>query len=160
MNTADRSITQLDTALRRRFEFKELMPGPELLKDAPVKTEIDLVTFLTKINERIEYLFDREHQIGHAYFMGCETKDDVDNVMRHKVIPLLVEYFYEDWNKVVAVLEENKPGDGKFEGLFIDRVEISQPPAWNPEGNEEPRYRWTVKDTFGDKCYPKPKSPQ
>lgn len=146
MNTADRSIALLDTALRRRFSFREIMPDPKLLSDN-VKG-INLQALLTTINERIEYLFDREHQIGHAYFMGAKTRAAVDDVMRDKVIPLLAEYFYEDWNKVAAVL-----GDAAGEGHFLERVTLKPPAGMDADGNAETRYRWHVKRPFAENAY-------
>ena len=145
MNTADRSIALLDTALRRRFEFRELMPDPSIL--APVH-DIDLGRLLATMNERIEYLFDREHQIGHAYFIRCQNREDVDAVMRHKVIPLLAEYFYEDWSKVAAVLGDAAESDGSKEGRFIDRIRLQPPKGTAQDDETNNRYRWKVRDTF------------
>ncbi|SIT18056.1 AAA domain (dynein-related subfamily) [Achromobacter sp. MFA1 R4] len=145
MNTADRSIALLDTALRRRFEFRELMPDVSLLGTV---SGIDLAALLATINERIEYLFDREHQIGHAYFIRCETRRDIDEVMRHKVIPLLAEYFYEDWGKVAAVLGDGDDRDGEHKGSFIERRRLKAPKGLGNGEDSAPRYRWSVRDTF------------
>lgn len=145
MNTADRSIALLDTALRRRFEFRELMPNATLLGTVD---GIDLAAMLTTINERIEYLFDREHQIGHAYFMRCEKRADVDDVMRHKIIPLLAEYFYEDWAKVAAVLGDANDGEDTRDVGFIDRQQLKAPDGIVGSEDVAPRYRWSVRKIF------------
>jgi 5-methylcytosine-specific restriction protein B len=145
MNTADRSIALLDTALRRRFEFRELMPDATLLR--PVDG-IDLSALLATINERIEYLFDREHQIGHAYFISCRSRGDVDEVMRHKIIPLLTEYFYEDWAKVAAVLGDGDDGEGDRDGHFLERRRLRAPTGLSTEDDAAPRYRWSIRKEF------------
>ena len=131
MNTADRSIALLDTALRRRFTFREMAPRIDLLG---TMDGIDLRVVLTAINDRIEYLIDREHCIGHAFFMGCQNREAIELVMRDKVIPLLQEYFFEDWGRIKAVL-----GDG-----FIGSRKIAPPP--NFEGDD--RDSWFVREPF------------
>lgn len=144
MNTADRSIALLDTALRRRFTFREMMPDASILEVAAEKCEIDLPRLLTTINERIEYLYDREHQIGHAYFTACSSRADVDEVMRHKVIPLLAEYFFEDWAKIAAVLGDLEPGEGSITGGFLKRAILNPPPGLE-DGDAVVRFRWQVR---------------
>lgn len=145
MNTADRSIALLDTALRRRFEFREMLPKPDTLQDAGQRCGLDLPRILTVLNERIEYLYDREHQIGHAYFINCASRDEVDVVMRYKVIPLLAEYFFEDWSKVAAVLGDGDPGDGPIHGGFMQREVLKAPPGMDEDGDGMPRFRWSVR---------------
>ena len=144
MNTADRSIALLDTALRRRFTFREMMPDASILEDAGQKCGIDLPRLLTTINERIEYLYDREHQIGHAYFTACRSRADVDEVMRHKVIPLLAEYFFEDWAKIAVVLGDLGPGDSSITGGFLKRAILNPPPGLE-DGDAVARFRWQVR---------------
>ena len=109
MNTADRSVEALDTALRRRFSFEEMLPEPELLKDKGENGsgkvgEINLEELLKTINERIEALVDRDHTIGHAFFMEVDSLDSLRNVFANKVIPLLQEYFYGDYAKMEMVI--------------------------------------------------------
>lgn len=117
MNTADRSLAMMDTALRRRFDFIEMMPKPELLANTVVD-DIDLEELLTVLNERIEILYDREHTLGHAFFMPVKKLVDANqqekaftalvSVFQNKIIPLLEEYFFEDWDKIRLVLADNQ----------------------------------------------------
>ena len=101
MNTADRSVEALDSALRRRFTFKEMMPKSELVPE-----ENNVRNIFEIINQRIEVLKDREHQIGHSYFMGVKNNEDLKAVFYDKIIPLLQEYFYGDYEKIQLVLGE------------------------------------------------------
>ena len=143
MNTADRSIALLDTALRRRFTFQELMPDPKVLSENV--GGINLRKLLSTVNERIEYLFDREHQIGHAYFTGCDSRSDVEDVMRHKVIPLLAEYFYEDWSKVAAVLGDGPAATRKH---FLEAISLQSPKGMSEDDLNGDKLRWSVKPEF------------
>lgn len=105
MNTADRSITSLDTALRRRFEFIEMMP--DVSKLSMDCEGINLQELLKAINTRIEYLLDREKTIGHAFFVSVENLEDLKKVFQNKIIPLLQEYFYNDYALINEVLNHN-----------------------------------------------------
>lgn len=125
MNTADRSVEALDSALRRRFTFKEMMPKSELVpKENYVRNIFEI------INQRIEVLKDREHQIGHSYFMGVENEDDLKDVFYDKIIPLLQEYFYGDYEKIQFVLGEGfvkKESESvKFAGDKSGDFEVSE----------------------------------
>ena len=107
MNTADRSIALLDTALRRRFVFEEMMPDashPGISTDAD---GVDCRELLAAMNRRITVLLDREHQIGHTYLLGVDTLAALASTFRTQILPLLQEYFYDDWEKIRAVLNDN-----------------------------------------------------
>ena len=110
MNTADRSVEALDTALRRRFSFVEMQPNPEILSEVE---NVDLSKLLETINQRIEVLIDKDHQIGHSYFIGIQGLEDLKRTFKDKIIPLLEEYFYGDFGKIGLVLG----------GAFIEPVE-------------------------------------
>jgi 5-methylcytosine-specific restriction protein B len=103
MNTADRSVEALDTALRRRFSFVEMLPDATKLKDKTIEG-IDLALLLNTLNERIEVLVDRDHTIGHAFFMNLETVSDLRSAFANKIIPLLQEYFYGNYRKMEMVI--------------------------------------------------------
>ena len=129
MNTADRSVEALDTALRRRFSFVEMQPNPEILSEVE---NVDLSKLLETINKRIEVLIDKDHQIGHSYFIGIQNIVDLQRTFKDKIIPLLEEYFYGDFGKIGLVLGgefiksvENEitfPKNFKYEeGFFEDK---------------------------------------
>lgn len=120
MNTADRSLAMMDTALRRRFDFIEMMPDLSLLSDIKVKG-IELEPLLERLNSRIEALYDREHTLGHAFFIPVKKALDTHYedsafeqlkwVFQNKIIPLLQEYFFDDWSKIRLVLADNQKSE-------------------------------------------------
>lgn len=124
MNTADRSLALMDTALRRRFDFVEMMPDLSLLSGTKVKG-IELEPLLEKLNSRIEALYDREHTLGHAFFMPVKNALDAGDeeaafkqlkiAFQKKIIPLLQEYFFDDWNKIRLVLADNQKQDDSLQ---------------------------------------------
>jgi hypothetical protein len=122
MNTADRSIEALDTALRRRFSFVEMMPNPELLKDKTVQG-INLKDLLSKINQRIEALIDRDHTIGHAYLIDVENDKDLKRAFKDKIIPLLQEYFFGDYGKIGLVLGNGFVKKGEIKDSIFSEFE-------------------------------------
>ena len=129
MNTADRSIALMDTALRRRFKFEEMLPDYHLLEDIFVEdkgTKVNIGAMLKVINERIEYLYDREHTIGHAVFLELKENNNIEkleNIFKKSVIPLLQEYFYEDYDKIRIVLGDNAKDEDE---QFISAVSIPE----------------------------------
>ena len=141
MNTADRSIALLDTALRRRFVFEEIVPKPALLSSP---SGIDLPNVLRALNDRLEYLLDRDHLIGHAWLMKAQEKRELDEIMRRKIIPLIAEYFYDDWNRVRAVLGGTDD--------FVSRETLKAPPGLSDDASES-RYRWTICEEFPQDAY-------
>jgi 5-methylcytosine-specific restriction enzyme B len=138
MNTADRSIALMDTALRRRFEFLEMTPRVDCLeKDVE---GIDVQALLAAINRRIEGLFDRDHVLGHTYLMGVRSFDDLVRRFRGQIIPLLQEYFFEDWRRIQQVFNDV---DQPAERQIIETLT----PA--PEGGAERRgQRYRVNPTI------------
>ncbi|WP_053002629.1 McrB family protein [Kordia jejudonensis] len=128
MNTADRSVEVLDNALRRRFAFVEMLPDYEVLQAIE---DIDTKYLLETINNRLIALLDREHQIGHSYFMNLDTMAELMEVFNKKIIPLLQEYFYNDYDKIGMVLGDDfvkrRSSDVKFASNYSaeDEPEIN-----------------------------------
>ena len=137
MNTADRSIAIMDTALRRRFSFVEMLPDTDVLRNAfnPVLYEngvsINVADMLDIINDRIAFLYDREHTIGHAFFMPLKDNHSIETlamIFEKSIIPLLQEYFYEDYAKIQLVLgDDGKTGDKKqYQFISDEDMEASK----------------------------------
>ena len=115
MNTADRSIAMLDIALRRRFNFIEMPPKYNLL-ERDIE-DINLKKLLEAINTRIEFLLDKDHLIGHSYFINIKSFEDFKEVFKNSIMPLLQEYFYDDFEKIKFVL------NGEKTNFIIDKKE-------------------------------------
>ncbi|WP_296829538.1 AAA family ATPase [Thiomicrospira sp.] len=121
MNTADRSLALMDTALRRRFDFIEMMPQSDLVTEN--LDGVNVRQMLNVMNQRIEALYDREHTLGHAFLMNLNNLDDLRNAFKNKILPLLEEYFYDDWQKIRWVLgaaADNFYQRQTFNNLFTD----------------------------------------
>lgn len=133
MNTADRSIALLDTALRRRFEFIEMMPNSQILNKKNNNSDliidgINIGTMLDVINKRIEILYDREHTIGHAYFIDLVVNTNIDNlklIFTRKILPLLQEYFYDDYEKIRLVLGDNGVKSEELQFFNVSGVPVN-----------------------------------
>jgi len=113
MNSADRSIAMIDTALRRRFNFIEMIPDADILRDVIVES-IDISQVLSTMNKRITVLLDRDHTIGHSYFLPLKTGPTIDTlskIFKHNIIPLLQEYFFDDYEKIQLVVGDNQKQD-------------------------------------------------
>lgn len=129
MNTADRSVEALDTALRRRFSFEEKIPNPKRLKQSI--GGILLSELLERINSRIELLLDKDHKIGHSYFINVKDERELKNVFKNKILPLLQEYFYGDFGKIGLVL-----GNG-FVNDSVKSSKVSFASFKYPNGHEQ-----------------------
>jgi 5-methylcytosine-specific restriction protein B len=139
MNTADRSVEALDAALRRRFEFDELPPLAEPLEKFVIAGDVDPARLLRAINRRLEKLRDRDHMIGHAYFLELEDDPSLEGlkqIFKRKIIPLLQEYFFGDWGKIGLVLgrdfvRRRDPGATDFADFdHDDRDTLSERATW------------------------------
>jgi hypothetical protein len=154
MNTADRSVEALDTALRRRFSFIEMNPEPAKLSTTEFKCDgIDLESLLISINSRIEKLLDKDYCIGHSYFMTIKNRkqplNEIKAIFKNKILPLLQEYFYGDWGKIMLVIGkefvEKKKGDIKFLSTdsYDEFEEYDEKPIYNFTNSS----KWTL-DSF------------
>ena len=160
MNTADRSVEALDTALRRRFSFVEMMPNSQVLIDEMdndglvdcqcdgQEYDADIPKILDTINSRLEYLVGRDHTIGHAFFINVKSQADLEEAFQLKVIPQLQEYFYGDWSKIQLVLGNSFvvkkddqsnitwpsiDSDVEFDGESMSQFKIANVENWNFE---------------------------
>ena len=166
MNTADRSLALLDTALRRRFDFVPLLPDTRAVKDpdvphsAPLASlmvttangAIDVRRMLERINERIEALYDRDHCIGHAYLTALADVDDGDArfeklayIFRNRIVPLLEEYFFEDWRKIRLVLGDNQKPDA---AQYITESDAHEQDLSDLFGNDHGLDRYATKRRY------------
>ena len=147
MNTADRNVEALDTALRRRFSFTEVAPDITVLPENEMEN-INLRKLLQTINDRIELLIDKDHKIGHSYFMKIKTIEDLKQTFKNKVIPLLEEYFFGDYGKIGLVLGSDfiKLKEDKVKVVFAKNFTEKYEDAENLR--EKAVYTFTGKDNW------------
>ncbi|MBR3797389.1 MAG: AAA family ATPase [Bacteroidales bacterium] len=141
MNTADRSIQLLDSALRRRFEFVEMAPNLDAIADGNAKT------ILQNINNRIRCLLNKDNQIGHSYFVNAKNNSDILKAIVYKIIPLLEEYFYNDIDKIRFVLNETDKVDNPF---YKEDKDAAMAYQLYPEGIDEPKSFFKLDDGIKD----------
>lgn len=155
MNTADRSIALIDNALRRRFDFIEITPDPSVVRShvgaKGLIADFDVARLMSVLNERIEALYDRDHTLGHSYFLRIDTLEDLRDRFASQIIPLLQEYFFEDADKVCSVLgcswdlEGKKPQCKNDDPVFVcERISAPQASAGFGEGH----FRYQVNSKF------------
>lgn len=150
MNTADRSLAGLDIALRRRFVFEEMPPRAELLDGVVIEEEghkVDVGRLLHTLNQRIEVLLDRDHCLGHAYFMPLKaaakpTLAQLGYIFKQQILPLLQEYFFEDWQRIAWVLNDHRKNEPDTMFLLEPDIDIEDLLGKVPVGKQ--RLRWTV----------------
>ena len=152
MNTADRSLAGLDIALRRRFVFEEMPPRAELLNGVVIEDEehkVDVGRLLHTLNQRIEVLLDRDHCLGHAYFMPLKatakpTLAQLGYIFQHQILPLLQEYFFEDWQRIAWVLNDHRKS--KAEAMFLEAPKLELKTLLGDIAVGGQRQRWSINE--------------
>ncbi|MEH8142634.1 MULTISPECIES: AAA family ATPase [Aeromonas] len=152
MNTADRSLAGLDIALRRRFVFEEMPPRAELLDGVVIEEEghkVDVGRLLHMLNQRIEVLLDRDHCLGHAYFMPLKaaakpTLAQLGYIFQHQILPLLQEYFFEDWQRIAWVLNDHRKS--KAEAMFLTPPKLDIKTLLGDIAVGGQRQRWSINE--------------
>ena len=149
MNTADKSLANIDLALRRRFDFEEIPPRYDILEGKLVEG-VKISQLLKIINQRIEVLIDRDHLIGHSYMLDVASFDDLKSVFKKNIIPLLQEYFYDDWDRIRWVLNDHRK-DQKYQFIRSGGVQnINQLFGENVDNKVSDRRFYINQDAFDD----------
>ena len=159
MNTADKSIALLDSALRRRFVFKEMLPNSTLLEGIDLagengqKTQLKIKNLFETINKRIEVLLDKDHMIGHSYFYKLKddpTLEKLCEIFREQIIPLLSEYFFEDVEKVRLVLGDDDQQKKRSEFKILVKKDLKQIALFGTELEEfDEKVVYEINEKFG-----------
>lgn len=155
MNTADRSLAGLDIALRRRFVFEEMPPRPDLLEEVVIddgEMSVNVGELLAVLNQRIEVLLDRDHGLGHAYFMPLKAKPELPllaGIFRNQILPLLQEYFFEDWQRIAWVLNDHRKVSKEVMFLHAPELDVHALFGDVPVGAQS--QRWVLNEKAFDR---------